>query len=325
MQTFVYGLAMTSTIRRRKLLGSTNQETCTMNLLEEKVDTCDNHVTVSDDTQPVDGDLELDNFRRNSDLECKQKSGNSSLSDCKQNGDNLPNLYPTLLSDLHHERVTDYCGANPPTSEKQRSHSHDERSCDQIKNTTRKMRCLQYLDELKSSKWRFMVDPVFLLFLAFLGVTLSSILACYVLLMDLATTIGFSESTGVLFILITAVANLCGRIVSGLMNLAPRLHSFVIICLFGALASLAMAMLGVVTDFGLIVVCLVLLGSGIGALASIYPKCVLDLKTVDSNSYPLALGITCTAEGFFDFLIPITIGKLIVLVSQFSMVNYLLD
>ncbi|XP_059155905.1 uncharacterized protein LOC131940976 [Physella acuta] len=308
LQTFVYGLAMTSTIKRRKLVGSTNQEACTMNLLEEKVETCDNHVTVGDEGHPVDGDLELHHLSSSSDLEYKQKNGNSSLSDCKQNGDNPSNSYPPLLSDSHHKRDTEeeYCEANPSSSE-----NPNERSCDELKNNTTKMRCLLYLDELKSSKWRFMIDPVFLLFLAFLGVTLSSILACYVLLMDLATNIGFSESTGVLFILITAVSNLCGRIVSGLMNLAPRLHSFVIICLFGGLASLAMAMLGVVTDFGLIVACLVLLGSGIGALASIYPKCILDLKTVDSDSYPLALGITCTAEGFFDFVIPITIGHLV--------------
>ncbi|KAK6960107.1 monocarboxylate transporter 13 [Biomphalaria glabrata] len=164
---------------------------------------------------------------------------------------------------------------------------------------------------LQGSDWNFLRDPVFLLYLLCLGITLGSLFACFVLLMDVARTKNYDRSTGAIFILTASVANIGGRFVVCLLNLSQRCHSFVILCAFGGIASVAMILLGFITDYVYILICLVFIGGGIGGMVSIYPKCALDISMACSGSYPLALGVTCTSEGIFDFIVPVAIGYMV--------------
>ncbi|CAL1533188.1 unnamed protein product [Lymnaea stagnalis] len=315
MNTFVTGLAMTSTTRSRRTSSSPAHPTDQ----SISITSTDHHCNKDD---KVNEKLNREVNVVVISLVNSNHTDKGHATEC--NRKEHPTFYSPLISNVEedHEEIKNNYLQNGNTVSEDISRTVNGKTEDIIKKSKTRYQIstistlcthsLNFGHFSKTSEWRFLTDPMYILYLMFLGTCLSSIFACYILLMDLSKTKGFTdESTGVLFIMITAIASLCGRVLVGFMNLTPRLHSFVILCSFGGAASVAMTLLGSVTDFAVIVSCLLVIGSGIGGMFAIYPKCILDLSTVDSRSYPLALGFTCTSEGIFDFFIPITIGLMV--------------
>ncbi|KAH9513675.1 hypothetical protein Btru_041783 [Bulinus truncatus] len=223
-----------------------------------------------------------------------------------QNGD-----MKHCLRSLHHDAVENGDKVNKCHTDLHNGETYSHNGNKVRHVSSLRARYLKMVAYLNSSDWNFIRDPMYLLYLLCLGITLSSLFACYILLMDVARTKHFDQPTGAIFILAAAMANLGGRLLVCLLNLSQRIHSFMILCMFGGAASVALILLGFMTEFVSIVACLVIIGAGIGGMVSIYPKCALDISTACHGSYPLALGVTCTSEGIFDFMIPIVIGYMV--------------
>ncbi|RUS71445.1 hypothetical protein EGW08_020795 [Elysia chlorotica] len=163
---------------------------------------------------------------------------------------------------------------------------------------------------IKQSPWRFLLDPLAWSVLAYLGLVLAVLFTTQMLTMDLANNKGFPEH-GLLILMVSTLSGLVAKALSGLVALRLDLSSFVCVAVSGIVGSGALAMLGNVTSLAATLVSMTVIGLCLGVIVSVFPKCLLDLKSVDSNSYPLALGSGNTMEGVFDFVLPILVGHMV--------------
>ena len=162
----------------------------------------------------------------------------------------------------------------------------------------------------KQSPWRFLLDPLAWSIFAFLGLVLGVQFSTQMLAMDIADTKGFPEQ-GLLLVLVGILSGLVGKAMSGVFGLCRSLSSFMVLAASGVIGSGALAMMGCVSGLTETVVSMSVIGLSLGFIVSVFPKCFLDLRSMDQASYPLALGMGNTVEGVFDFLIPILVGKYI--------------
>ena len=164
------------------------------------------------------------------------------------------------------------------------------------------------LARLRQSPWRFLLDPLSWAILAFLGLSLASQFCTNMLAMDIAANKGF-PGKGLLIIMVGIVAGLFGKALSGIFGLFRNLPSFLLLAASGVLGSVALFLLGSASSLSATMASMIGSNISMGLIVTLFPKCFLDLPSMDVESYPLALGLGNTVEGVFDFLIPILTGK----------------
>ncbi|XP_012943339.1 uncharacterized protein LOC101862066 [Aplysia californica] len=162
---------------------------------------------------------------------------------------------------------------------------------------------------LRLSKWKFMVDPLFVLFVANVGFGLGSFFSFFIMLVDFAKTKGFDgDKEGIFFIFLVVTTSLFARIIAGFVNLHPACHSVLIMVGFSALTSFTFLILAHVTRYYAVVCVLAVTGLGLGGVLGIFLKVPLDIPSVGTESYALALGVISTVEGIFDVSVPVILG-----------------
>ena len=164
------------------------------------------------------------------------------------------------------------------------------------------------LSPLKHSPWKFLLDPLAWAVLIYLGPGLAGIFSAQLLVMDIAENKGFPEH-GLTLVTAVVIAGLVGKVLSGVLSLCRTLSSFVLLAAVGVLGSGTIFLLGSVSSLPATVASISGLGLSLGMTVSVFPKCFLDMSSVDVASYPLALGVASTMEGIFDLLCPVLVGK----------------
>ncbi|GFR85450.1 monocarboxylate transporter 2 [Elysia marginata] len=180
----------------------------------------------------------------------------------------------------------------------------DTRAGVEVEDTTLPMSCM---DRVRNSAWKFILDPLAVAILTYLGLALTGQFSVQMLPMDIAANKGLPER-GLLFVIAMAIATATGKGLAGVFGLCQKLPSFLLLGTSGLLGSGALAMLGYVSSLSTTLCSIGLLGISMGVTVSTFPKCFLDLPCVDSHCYPLALGMANTMIGLFNFLIPIMVG-----------------
>lgn len=173
----------------------------------------------------------------------------------------------------------------------------------------RRLRAVPQL--IKKSNWNFVFDFYYILILINLCTCMPSVLSFIMFTMDYAKDRGFTDdSTGVFFLFVIFICSMGGRLLIGVLNMVPFLHSIILMGIYGMIAGSSLIVLGSVTQYSMIVGFLVVLGIGAGGAIAIYTKTVLDVDSVTMTTYPLALGLAGTMEGILDCVLPIFIGEL---------------
>ena len=164
------------------------------------------------------------------------------------------------------------------------------------------------LSPLKPSPCKFLLDPLAWAVLIYLGPGLAGIFSAQLLVMDIAENKGFPEH-GLTLVTAVVIAGLVGKVLSGVLSLCRTLSSFVLLAAVGVLGSEKIFLLGSVSSLPATMTSISGLGISLGTTVSVFPKCCLDMPSVDVSSYPLALGVASTTEGIFDFLCSVLVGK----------------
>ena len=164
------------------------------------------------------------------------------------------------------------------------------------------------LTRLRHSAWRFLLDPLAWAIIAYLGLTLASEFCAMMLAMDIAYNKGYPDK-GLLLIYIGFIAGLVGKALSGIFGLFRSISSFLILAGAGLLGSVSLFLLGAASGLPATVGSMIGVSISMGLIVAMFPKCFLDLPSMDEKSYPLALGLGNTVEGIFNFLIPILTGE----------------
>lgn len=165
-------------------------------------------------------------------------------------------------------------------------------------------------NSLRDTKWRFLYDALFYCIVIHMCTCTASLFSFTFMIMDFAKTKGFEDdSTGTFFFFVMYVSSMGGRLSAAVLGFVPNIHSNYILGFYGSLGSIGLVFLSFVTDYTEIIGVLIIIGVSFGGVIAINPRVVIDLHSVDTNTYALVLGATCSLEGFFDLIVPIIVGK----------------
>ena len=159
-----------------------------------------------------------------------------------------------------------------------------------------------------NSKWRFMKDPLFVVFLLNVSVGLSSMGSFTFLLVDFANSLDLEgKKEGLFFLSVVLISSLVSRLAVGVVNMFPAFHSVAILSTSSAAGGCLLLGFGHVTSmtsYTLVVAMFVFYGFAFGSFLGIYQKVPLDMASVDEDTYYLALGVVNSAEGISYLYLP---------------------
>lgn len=175
-------------------------------------------------------------------------------------------------------------------------------------------KCRSCVHNVRNSKFRFILDYKFILLNIFFCTTVSSLISFVVLNIDIGKTKGFDESTRIFLFFLYTLTSTIARLLVCPLSFIPHIKSITIMGVSGLMVGVSLIGLGNSSNYASFVVTMVFQGLGSGGIYGIYPKTVLDVGSIDMLNYPLALGMSGTTEGVSDLVLPIFIGKLLLIV-----------
>ncbi|XP_076456598.1 uncharacterized protein LOC143290920 isoform X2 [Babylonia areolata] len=148
---------------------------------------------------------------------------------------------------------------------------------------------------------------------------ISTNLPFMVLVLDYASSRGWSVQDGVLINFLFLLSSLLSQALAGIVSLHPRVCNAALLIIGGLVGSAGVCFIGQVDSFTLAAVFYTCMGVGFGVTVGIYPAAVLD--TVGTRDFSIGIGLVSTVEGIMDVMLGILTGMLVDKLQSYRLIS----